>query len=246
MHFVSLLVSAYLVRPLWGASLEQNILAITLGYFVFLNAFTIFTGLLRIILQPKLKVGKHLVGLHKEYLAYVINSTTHGIFLSSPFHKQCTFILYLKWIHFRLMGMKLPYSSIVSVESMIRQPELIEVGKNSILGLGCIISCHYSPSKKYHVQEKVIIGDRTIIGGFAKIAPGVEVGNDSVVGADNNVYPGVKIGSNVKIGGDCILSFGVKIPDNVKIKSQSLLTKDCDIKEGETWGGNPAVKVSEA
>ena len=126
---------------------------------------------------------------------------------------------------------------------MIRQPELIEVGEKSILGAGCIIICHYAPNSKTHIQNKVIIGDNSVIGGYAGIAPGLRLGNNSVIGAKCTTYPDVQIGDNVSIGSECSLYYAAKIPNNVKIKSHSFVDKHCDIKEGETWGGNPAVKI---
>lgn len=244
-HSISLFLTLTLVTPFWADTLLSQTLLIVAGYFIFLNIFPIMIGIFRFIFQPRLPCGEFPVGLNRGYGSYVINSLLHGVFVSSPFYKQCSFILYLKWIFYRLFGMKLPYSSIVSVESTIRQPELIEVGEKSILGLGCIISCHYSPHAKSHIQEKVIIGSNTVIGGYAIIAPDFRIGSNSVIGAKSSSYPGVRIGDNVKIGSECTLFFGAKIPNNVKIKSHSFIDKNCEIKEGEIWGGNPAVKIGD-
>lgn len=143
------------------------------------------------------------------------------------------------------MGMKVPLNTLIGMNATIRQPELIEVGENSILGLGCTISCHYSPSGKTHVQKHVKIGNKSVVGGFSIITPGVEIGDHSVVGTSTRIYPDVKIGNNVKIGAECSIKFGTVIPDNVKIKSNTIIEKFHQIKSGQTWGGNPAALISE-
>lgn len=228
---------------IWSQELLFQVLAIVLGYFSFLNLLVILVGVFKIIFQPKLHVGEFPIGLNKKYAGWITNSLFQGIIIASPFAKQIHFIFYLNWIYYRLMGMKLPFSTLVGMETVIRQPELIKVGKKSILGLGCAISCHYSPNGKTHVQKRVTIGDKSVIGGRSSIAPGCTVGNNSVVGALSSVYPDVTIGNNVRIGAECSIKFGSVIPDNAKIKSHTVIDKNCDIKEGETWGGNPARRM---
>ncbi|EQC47703.1 transferase hexapeptide repeat protein [Bacteriovorax sp. Seq25_V] len=196
-------------------------------------------------MQPKLSVGEFPIGPNLKYLGWVLNSLFQGIMIASPFASQCHFIFYLNWLYYRLMGMKLPLTTLVGMNATIRQPELIEVGENSILGLGCTISCHYSPSGKTHVQKRVKIGSRSVVGGFSIITPGVVIGDHSVVGTNSRIYPDVIIGNNVKIGAECSIKFGTIIPDNVKIKSNTIIEKDHQIKSGETWGGSPARLISE-
>lgn len=143
------------------------------------------------------------------------------------------------------MGMKLGFSSLVGLKTTIRQPELIEVGSGSILGLGCILSCHFTANGKIHTQLPIKIGNKSIIGGYSAIAPGTTVGDNSVVGAETRVFPNCDIGNNVQIGALCHIDQGVKIPDNVKIKSYSRIRKTDEIKSGEIWQGNPAQKIGE-
>lgn len=237
--------AAYSVaKMLWCEQLIFQVLAILLGYFLFLNFLVIFVGVFKRIVQPKLHVGEFPIGTNKKYVGWILNSLFQGIIIASPFAKQIHFIFYLNWLYYRLMGMKLPFSTLVGMNTVIRQPELISVGKKSILGLGCTISCHYSPNGKTHVQKQVIIGERSVIGGSANIAPGCRIGSHTVVGALTSVYPDVHIGDNVRIGAECSIKFASQIPDNVKIKSHTVIDKDCDIKSGETWGGNPARRIS--
>ncbi len=243
-YSLSFLASYSFANTIWSESLLCQVIAVVSGYFVFLNVFVILIGLFRLVFQPKLHVGEFPIGLNKKYTGWITNSLFQGILIASPFAKQCHFIFYLNWIYYRMMGMKLPFCTLVGMNTVIRQPELIEVGKKSILGLGCIISCHYSPNGKTHVQKRVKIGSKSVIGGSAGIAPGCTIGDNTVVGAKSIVYPDVTIGNGVKIGAECSIKFASQIPDNVKIKSHTVIDKHCDINEGETWGGNPARRIT--
>lgn len=240
---ISVLPSIYILQSYWSGVLWINGLIIFASYFLFLNCFVLVVGIFRNIFQPKLVEGEFPIGMNKKYIGWILNSLFQGIFIASIFAKQINFIFYLNWIYYRLMGMKVSTTTLIGMNVSIRQPELIEVGEKSILGLGCIISCHYSPNGKVHVQKKVKIGKKSVIGGFAGIAPGVVVGDNSVVGARTTVYPDVIIGDNVNIGAECSIKFGTIIPNNVKIKGNTVIDKYCNIKSGEVWAGNPAMRV---
>ena len=202
-HSVALSITYLIVGSFWPSTPLLQILSLVAGYFIFLHVFTLLIGIFRFFFQPRLAVGEHPIGLRGGYPHFVVNSLLFGVFASSPFRRQALFILYLKWAFYRLFGMKLPYSSMVSVDAKIGQPELIEIGKNSILGAGSIAICHYAPTPKIHVQQKIKIGSHCVIGGFTLLAPDFEMGDHSAVGFRCTTCPGVRIGNNVKIGADC-------------------------------------------
>lgn len=243
---VSLYFSYFVTSFFWSESIISKVICLILGYFIFLHIFVLVLGLLKNIFQPKLSEGVKEIGINKDFIAWALNSAFCGVLLTSPMQKQISFIFYLNWIYYRLMGLKMTMSTMISMNVTIRQPELIELGKGVIIGLGSIMSCHYKPSKTKHVQRKIIIKDRSILGGFAFLSPGVIVGRDSVVGARSVIYEGVQIGNNVRIGAECRITFHAKIPDNVTLKSGTVITRNDKIEAGETWSGNPALKIKEA
>lgn len=242
-YTISLILPIYILNEYWSLNIYINAALVFISYFVFLNCFVITLGICKNIFQPKLVTGEFPIGMNKKYIGWILNSLFQGIFIAAPFAKQAHFIFYLNWIYYRLMGMKLKSTVLVGMNVSIRQPELIEVGENTILGLGSTISCHYSPNGKVHIQKRVIIGSKSVIGGFAAIAPGVSIGNNSVIGARSSIYPDVTIGDNVNIGAECSIKFGSIIPNNVKIKSNTIIERNCKINAGEVWAGNPAVKI---
>ena len=131
----------------------------------------------------------------------------------------------------------------IGTNATIRQPELIEIGSHSVLGIACLLSGHYSPNRREHCHGKIQIGSNTLLGTHSNIFGSVEIGDHSVVGAHSKIYPGAMIGNNVKVGPSCIVTTNARIPDNVIVKANSLITAKMNIKPGETWAGNPAVCI---
>ena len=126
---------------------------------------------------------------------------------------------------------------------MIRQAELIELGSSVVLGEGCTLVGHLTPDGKTHLQGRIRVGDRSLVGGHASLAPDVEIGNDVVLGAETMVLPGVRVGDGAVLGPRCYVSRGVRIPARVRITANSVVREGSQMSEGETWEGNPAVRI---
>lgn len=84
-------------------------------------------------------------------------------------------------------------------------PELITIGKNSIIGYNATILTHEYLVDEYRIG-KVIIGENTMIG------------------ANVTILPGVKIGSGVTIGADAVVSKDV--PDNALVYGNPMIIRE--------------------
>lgn len=227
-------------RSFWTEVLYQQVIVILISYFIFLHVFILMIGLCKKIFQRKLVIGKIPVGLNKDYFAFALNSVFHGIYFTSPMAGQIGINFYLTALYYRLMGMKVGVSNIIGTGALIRQAELISLGEKTVLGIGSILSCHFSPNGKTHVQGPITVGKQSLIGAYAQLAPNTVIGDNTVIGNRSLIYSDVTIGNNVKIGMECRIEYGAVIPDDVTIKSYSVITRRDQIKKGETWGGNPA------
>lgn len=236
----SLSLTVCLMKDFWSENIFQNVFVCLLGYFLFVHFFIFTIALCRKLVQPKLVEGIFPVGVNKNYLGFVFNSVFHGIFVTAPFMKQVSIVFYLTALYYRLMGMKIGLSNIVGSEVLIRQPELISIGEKTVLGIGAVLSCHYSPDGKSHVQGSIKVGNQSMIGSYSQISPNTVIGTRSVVGNRTTICPGVRIGDNVSIGMSCTILFDAQIPNNVKIKGHTIITKNDNIKSGEIWEGHPA------
>ena len=78
-------------------------------------------------------------------------------------------------------------------------PELIRIGRNSIIGFNTTILAHEYLVDEYRLGE-VVIGDEVMIGANSLILPGVHIGDRAVVAAGSvvtkDVPPGVFVGGH--------------------------------------------------
>lgn len=244
-YSISLFLTYLLGQQLWSDSIVLNCLVLFLCFVVFIHLFIITLSILKIIFQPKLITGDFPIGMNKDYIAWGLNSVFCGLYLTAPFAQFGHLLFSTNWLFYKGMGMKVPFNALIGLKSTIRQPELISIGNNSVIGLGSIMSCHFTADGKTHTQKPIKIGNRSVVGGYAGLGPGVTIGDHSVIGAESRVFPDVTLGNKVTLGAFCYIDHGVVIPDNVKIKSYTRITKEDAIKSNEIWAGNPAQKVGD-
>ncbi len=230
-------------EALWGPHLAQKALALVVGYVVLLHAFVLAAGGLRLLLQPRLKEGLTPIGLNRDYVAWGIQSVFQGVFTTSIFARQIHILFYLRWLYYRLMGMNLSLSSIIGTQATIRQAELIELGKHSIVGEGSYLVPHLSPDGKNHLHGRIRLGERAVVGGRASVAPGASLGDRSVLGACSVLGMNAHVGDDARIGPNVLIMPNVVIGDGAKVVAGSVVKQNTVIEPGEVWGGNPAERL---
>jgi acetyltransferase-like isoleucine patch superfamily enzyme len=231
----------YVAQALDGAAVWQTALALVAGYITFLHAFVVSLVLLKNLVQPRLQVGNSQVGATRGFLAWGLNSVFQGIFIASPFHDQVHFLFWLRFLYYRGMGMRLHPSVVLGTGAVLRQVELIRVGKGSVVGIGASLSCHVNVDGKTHHQAAVDVGERVLIGAHTSIAPGVSVGDGAVVGYRCTLSMGVTVEPGAVLGAEVFVKNNVRIGAGAVIARRSVVT--CDIPAGERWEGSPAVRV---
>ncbi|MFF3022182.1 acyltransferase [Gottfriedia sp. NPDC057948] len=102
------------------------------------------------------------------------------------------------WMYRNLIGMKVgKYASFAfKVTPDLMFPELISVGKNSIIGYNTTILAHEYLINEYRLGE-VIIGNNVLVGANTTILPGVTIGDDAKVSAATLVNKDVPAGAFV-------------------------------------------------
>jgi FkbH-like protein len=69
-------------------------------------------------------------------------------------------------------------------------PDLTDIGERAVVGGGCVLSAHSMANKggNYtYVSARIVLGERSTIGGESRIAMGVNVGADAIVEPFSNV-----------------------------------------------------------
>lgn len=113
------------------------------------------------------------------------------------------FLPFFSWKNrlYRLLGIKVGRQTAIAykVTMDILFPELIRIGRNTIIGYNTTILAHEYLIDEYRLGE-VEIGDEVMIGANSLILPGVRIGNQAVVAAGSvvtrDVPPGAFVGGN--------------------------------------------------
>ncbi|PGL71582.1 acyltransferase [Bacillus sp. AFS055030] len=115
------------------------------------------------------------------------------------------------WMYRTLIGMKVgEYTSFAfKVTPDLMFPELISVGRNSIIGYNTTILAHEYLINEYRLGE-VIIGNNVLVGANTTILPGVTIGDGAKVSAATLVNKDVPAGAFV--GGNPMVI--ISLPQN--------------------------------
>lgn len=111
------------------------------------------------------------------------------------------FLAMKNWLYRTLLGMEVGEQTSVAMMVMVdvMYPELISIGRNSIVGYNTTILAHEYLIREYRLG-RVIIGDEVMIGANSTILPGVKIGDGAVVAAgslvNKDVAPGSFVGGN--------------------------------------------------
>lgn len=87
---------------------------------------------------------------------------------------------------YRLFGFKRRKG--VSILTKMWDPDLLDIGENTLIGTDTIISGHQISEGRLY-RKKVIVGKNVSIGGLCIIGPGVTIGDNTIVGFGSSVPP---------------------------------------------------------
>ncbi|MNJ51994.1 2,3,4,5-tetrahydropyridine-2,6-dicarboxylate N-acetyltransferase [compost metagenome] len=112
--------------------------------------------------------------------------------------RYCPILPLKNWIYRRLSKVKVGEHTAFGLMVMLDVffPQMITVGKNSVIGYNTTILAHEYLIHEYRLGE-VIIGDEVLIGANTTILPGVTIGDGAVVAAGSVVHKNVEAGTFV-------------------------------------------------
>jgi acetyltransferase-like isoleucine patch superfamily enzyme len=155
---------------------------------------------------------------------------------------------------------KLGKNSIIGKTVRIRRPELVEIGRNSIIDDFAYISCQLTMGDFTHISAGChMIGGpkaKVTIGNFVNIAPNCNIvagqndyrGGELVgppipegYGGESDIAP-IKIDDHVLLGCNVVVLPGVHLPEGVSVGAFSLLKKG-EYKPWTLYAGIPAKEL---
>lgn len=119
-------------------------------------------------------------------------------FLIIQLARYTPFLQMKNWLYKTFLKMEVGSDTAFALMVMpdIMFPELIQVGRNTIIGYNTTILAHEYLIEEYRLGQ-VIIGDNVLIGANTTILPGVTIGNEAVVSAQTLVNKDVPEGAFV-------------------------------------------------
>lgn len=131
-------------------------------------------------------------------------------FIFIQISRYTPFVRVKNWIFRTFLRMEVGDQTAFALMVMpdIMFPELISVGRNSIIGYNTTILAHEYLIEEYRLG-KVIIGDNVMIGANSTLLPGITIGDNAVVAAgslvNRDVPAGAFVGGNpirlIRLGG---------------------------------------------
>jgi acetyltransferase-like isoleucine patch superfamily enzyme len=108
------------------------------------------------------------------------------------------FLSVKNWLYRTCLRMEVGEQTAVALMVMvdIMFPELIKIGRNSVIGYNTTILAHEYLVEEYRLGE-VRIGDGVLIGANSTILPGVTIGDGAVIAAGTVVHKDVAAGAFV-------------------------------------------------
>lgn len=159
-------------------------LALGLGYFIFINSLLLLIVLTRWLFFLKNKETDSAIlsmtGMRLGIYNWLISIAK---IFALPLVRTTPIIVWF----YRGMGAKIGKNTLIST-SRLWDCDLIEIGKNSIIGGNVAIACHLTTTLGRGILKKVRIGNRVSIGADTMIYPGVVI-EDNVIVAPSSMVP---------------------------------------------------------
>lgn len=183
--------------------------ALPLAGLVFILGVILAVGLITLLL-PKMQEGYYAAPLSKGFYLWIIYLALNRLVFLLPIKNLILYFAVLRYLAFRALGAKLAYATSISADVDFVDLPLIEIGEGCVIGAGSMLTGHYLNKGNLYLG-KIKIGNNVNLGGYCRIAPGVEIGDDCWIGADCQIAPMVHIGAGATLEPMTVVPPGTRI-----------------------------------
>ena len=184
--FLYVVVKIFLLQPLLLLLLPFILM---IDYFILLFSLIFSSAFFINVFNLKYNEGEYEQNLkEKMYFKYNLY-----FLLYYPVYRVLNFIVYppFKSFYLRLIGAKIGKRVFLSLNEIIFDPCLIEIGDGTMIGARAMVLAHIGEEKL--VLKRTKIGKNCVIGTEALIMPGVIIEDNVVVGAKSLVPKGMHL-----------------------------------------------------
>lgn len=237
-HFIPATVSGYigyialkyLPPTIWWSWMVYPFVILVIGY-TFLLLIVLMVGI-SYNFVPALEPGKRYKTYSKEWVSWGVKAELYKVVADYDIlYNYILKIFSLRWLFFKLIGLKLPSTSMIATDVRIYEPHYLEVGENILLPVYSIFSGHLITGNTM-IMGKIKIGDNCRLGAQSGYSPGVTIAKEVTIGF------GVQLGPFVSVGEKTMIDSGTKVADQVTIGKNCYIGKDCVIDRRVTIGDN--------
>ncbi|MDJ0577471.1 MAG: DapH/DapD/GlmU-related protein [Xenococcaceae cyanobacterium MO_234.B1] len=197
-QFTSLVIPvALIVRVLHTASVVTMTLTVLAALYIYPLMILIVSGVVaRLLPKPK----KGILTTPSDALKFQILTALSAFVRRTPARGLLIFP-FPAYLFYKISGAQIDSSVISGYQDAIQDIYYISIGKNTVLGWGCLIFSHYVPDPTTTKIGEVKIGNDVLIGAGAIIWPGVTIGDRSIIQNKSVVKPDTIIPSDEVWGG---------------------------------------------
>ncbi len=206
------------------------------AFLVPLYAVVFLAGLLALVwivraLLPRLEPGAHRFPGSRMARAWLVHFALQRIVNLPLWSYLAGAFATLRWLLLRALGCRAAFNIDSSVDAVLVDASMIEIGDEVMLGGGSMIVGHLIENDTLRLA-RVRLGAGVQVLGGAIVSPGVVVGPGCVLGPGSRLLPFVELGEGVHVGMGTVLHQNVKVGDNTVIGHHVIADSDVVIQAG--------------
>lgn len=193
--------------------------------FVFVLTFVLISGLISLWPQKGIIAGTFpREPFHKIYLRRRIYGVCWTqVFYFKPLYSIVLSIPVFKALLFKLFGYKHSTQFTIYPDTWIRDLPLLNFGAGAYLSNRATIGTNICLSDNTILVDSIEVGEKSLVGHLAILAPGVKIGKGVEVGVSSTIAIRTKLLDNCKINPCCMINHGVVVGQNTKIGTMSYI-----------------------
>jgi acetyltransferase-like isoleucine patch superfamily enzyme len=180
---------------------------------------------------PRVEPGRYRMFSDPGSVRWAIRGWAPAVFLT-----VCQPVFFMSRVYQRLalraLGARLGRGACVTSKTVIREPHLVSLGANAMVGEFVHLVCSYQHPPGLLRVGRVVVGDGVLVGAHSILGPGTHIGARSVLEYEVRVEPGVTIGEDVRIGAQSVLRRGARIGNGARIGKGCVVPEHAVVPDG--------------
>ncbi len=146
-----------------------------------------------------------------------------SVFYFKPLYFVFLSIPILRKTMFRLFGYRGQLQFTIYPDSWIRDLPLLQFGKGSYCSNRATLGSNMCLQDGTILVDRIVLGDRSVVGHLAMLAPGVRLGHDVEIGAGAALGIRCRMSDGARVGASCSFNHGAMVGARTEVGGHSCL-----------------------